>query len=142
MAARTSTPAAGGGGYGVSYPGVTLAESASAAAWVFGLQQNAASRSNFALLNAASNLGPVSLKYEVFDGSTGAKAGGASVQLAAGQWMQVNSILQAFGLANGYVRVTRTAGSAPWVAYGILNDGAAPGAGTGDGSFIGMTPAP
>ncbi|HSB63255.1 MAG TPA: hypothetical protein VLJ18_03770, partial [Thermoanaerobaculia bacterium] len=141
-ASRTSTPAAGGGGYGVSYPGVTLAESASGEAWVFGLQQNAANRSNFAMLNAASNLGPVSLRYDVFDGSTGTKAGGASVQLYPGQWMQVNAILKTYGLANGYVRVTRTAGTAPWVAYGILNDGAVPGAGTGDGSFIGMTPAP
>ncbi|MCM3875358.1 MAG: hypothetical protein NEA02_02950, partial [Thermoanaerobaculia bacterium] len=46
VASRTSTPAAGGGGYGVSYAGVTLAESASTEAWVFGLQQNAESRSN------------------------------------------------------------------------------------------------
>jgi hypothetical protein len=126
----------------VSYPGVTLAESASAAAGVFGLQQNASSRSNFALLNAASNLGPISLRYDVYDGSTGAKAGGATVKLYPGQWMQVNSILGKFGLANGYVSVTRTAGTAPWVAYGVINDGAVPGAGTGDGSFIGMTPAP
>ena len=66
-ASRTSTPAAGGGGYGVSYSGVTLAESASGAAWVFGLQQNAANRSNFAMLNAASNLGPVSLRYPKAD---------------------------------------------------------------------------
>ena len=94
------------------------------------------------MLNASSNLGPVSLRYDVFDGSTGAKAGGASVQLYPGQWMQVNAILKTFGLANGYVRVTRTAGTAPWVAYGVLNDGAVPGAGTGDGSFIGMTLAP
>lgn len=142
VASRTSTPAVGGGGYGVSYPGVTLAESASAEAWVFGLQQNAESRSNFAVLNAAANLGPISLSYEVYDGLTGAEAGGGSMQLYAGQWMQVNSILRKFGLANGCVRVTRTAGTAPWVAYGILNDGSVPGAGTGDGSFIAMTPAP
>jgi hypothetical protein len=82
------------------------------------------------------------LRYDVFDGFTGVKAGGASVKLYPGQWMQVNSILRNFGLANGYVRVTRTAGTAPWVAYGILNDGAAPGAGTGDGSYRGMTPVP
>ncbi|MGE5718129.1 MAG: beta strand repeat-containing protein, partial [Acidobacteriota bacterium] len=124
VASRTSTPAAGGGKYGVSYPGVTLAESASAEAWVFGLQQNGANRSNFAMLNAAANLGPISLRYDVFDGFTGAKAGSVSVKLYPGQWMQVNSILRNFGLANGYVRVTRTAGVAPWVAYGILNDGA------------------
>jgi hypothetical protein len=142
VASRTSSPAAGGGGYGVSYAGVGLAESASAEAWVFGLQQNAAGRSNLALLNAATNLGPISLRYDVYDGATGAKAGGASLQLYPGQWKQVNAILGNFGLANGYVRVTRTAGTAPWVAYGILNDGAVPGAGTGDGSFIGMTPAP
>lgn len=142
VASRTSTPAAGGGKYGVSYPGVTLAESASAEAWVFGLQQNGANRSNFATLNAAANLGPISLRYDVFDGFTGAKAGSVSVKLYPGQWMQVNSILRNFGLANGYVRVTRTAGTAPWVAYGILNDGAAPGAGTGDGSYVGMTLVP
>ena len=40
----------------------------------------------------------------------------------------MNAILKTFGLANGYVRVTRTAGTAPWVAYGVVNDGAIPGA--------------
>ncbi|MEO8056533.1 MAG: hypothetical protein ABI768_15335, partial [Acidobacteriota bacterium] len=142
VASRTSAPAPGGGGYGVSYAGVALAETASASAWVFGLQQNAASRSNLGLLNAATNLGTISLRYDVYDGATGTMAGGATVSLYPGQWAQVNTILKTFGLTNGYVRVTRTAGTAPWVAYGVLNDGSAPGAGTGDGSFIGMTTTP
>jgi uncharacterized repeat protein (TIGR03803 family) len=142
VASRTSAPAAGGGGYGVSYAGVALAETASSSAWVFGLQQDAASRSNLGLLNAATNLGTITLRYDVYDGATGTMAGGATVSLFPGQWTQVNTILKNYGLANGYVRVTRTAGTAPWVAYGVLNDGAAPGAGTGDGSFIGMTTTP
>ena len=36
------------------------------------------------------------------------------------------------------VTVTRTGGGAPFLVYAVVNDGARPGEGTGDGGVIGM----
>ena len=53
--------------------------------------------------------------------------------------MQFDSILAAFGVHTGYVRVRRTSGvRRPFFAYGVVNDGAVRGAGTGDGSYLPM----
>ena len=41
-------------------------------------------------------------------------------------------------MAAGSVRVRRTSGTAPWIAYGVVNDGAAPGERTGDGAYVAM----
>ncbi len=143
VGARTSAPAAGGGQYGLFCAGVPLPEAASAESWVFGLQQNGTTRSNLALYNASGNQGSVTLQFDVFDGDSGQKvATSAPVTLSPGQWKQYNAVLKNWQLSNGYVRVTRTSGKAGWGAYGVLNDGATPGAGTGDGSFVGMTPGP
>lgn len=47
----------------------------------------------------------------------------------------------AANVPNGYVRIRRTAGTAPWYAYGVINDGGSPGQRTGDGSYVpGTTP--
>jgi hypothetical protein len=122
---------------------VPLPEAAAAGSWVFGLQQNGATRSNLALYNASGNQGPVTLQFDVFDGDTGRKvASSAPVALSPGQWKQFNSVLKTWGLSNGYVRVTRISGKAGWGAYGVVNDGGSPGSGTGDGSFVAMTPGP
>jgi hypothetical protein len=54
--------------------------------------------------------------------------------LAPGEWFQWNGVLGLAGLAdgaNGYARVRRVAGDAPFLAYGIVNDAA-----TADGSFL------
>ena len=40
------------------------------------------------------------------------------------------------GATYGDVRIVRVGGSGPWSAYGVVNDGSAPGEGTGDGSFV------
>ena len=39
-------------------------------------------------------------------------------------------------LSNGYVRIERVKGSAPYYAFGVVNNGGQPGTGTGDGAFI------
>jgi len=140
---RTASPAASGGGYGLFSQALLLTETAAAEGWVFGLKQDAETRSNLGLLNASGNQGTITLAYDVFDGETGQKvATSAPISLGPGQWTQVNAVLKRFGIANGYVRVFRTAGTAGWAAYGVLNDGAVPGAGTGDGSYVPMTLAP
>ncbi len=44
--------------------------------------------------------------------------------------------------ANGWVRVRRLSGTAPWVAYAVVNDGAGPGERTGDGAYVPMVATP
>ena len=40
----------------------------------------------------------------------------------------------------GYARVTRVAGSNPFIAYAVINDGGQPGERTGDGAFVAGSP--
>jgi hypothetical protein len=51
----------------------------------------------------------------------------------------VDGILRAAGVSNGWVEITRISGSAPWIAYGVINDGGNPGERTGDGAYVPMT---
>jgi hypothetical protein len=85
---------------------------------------------------------PDSLAVDVFDGETGHLAGTVAVSLnrTAPDWKQTNAILLPFGLRNGYARI-RFSGTRglPFLAYGVVNDGAAPGTGTSDGSYIPMS---
>ncbi len=43
----------------------------------------------------------------------------------------MSGILGLHGMTNGFVKVERVAGTAPWYAYGVVNDQA-----NSDGSFI------
>ena len=47
-------------------------------------------------------------------------------------------MLSSFGIRNGYIRVRAPAGNPCLFVYGIVNDGAVPGQGTGDGSYLSM----
>ena len=138
--ARTATAGAGPGRYGLFCP-APAPDAAPGEAWIFGLIQDASNRSNLALLNAAANLGPVTLRYSVFDGATGRKVATSDpVTLGAGAWMQINGALSKWKVAQGYVKVERIEGTAPFLAYAVVNDGGVPGAGTGDGSYVEMIP--
>ncbi len=138
--ARTATAGSGPGRYGLFCP-APAPDVAPGEAWIFGLIQDAANRSNLAFLNAAANLGPVTLRYSVFDGETGRKvATSEPVTLGAGAWMQLNGVLSKWKVAQGYVKVERIDGTAPFLAYAVVNDGGVPGAGTGDGSYVEMIP--
>ncbi|HMM36978.1 MAG TPA: hypothetical protein PKA62_19915, partial [Thermoanaerobaculia bacterium] len=57
-----------------------------------------------------------------------------------GAWMQINGALSKWKVAQGYVKVERIGGTAPFLAYAVVNDGGVPGAGTGDGSYVEMIP--
>lgn len=83
----------------------------------------------------------LAFRVDVFDGATGLPAGSTgTISLAPGGWIQLDGVLRPFGLSNGYARVTRLGGSSPFVAYGVVNDGEAPGSGgTNDGSFVAMS---
>lgn len=51
---------------------------------------------------------------------------------------QINAILadRTQGTTQGYVRVRRISGKNPFLAYGVINDGGAPGQRSGDGAFV------
>ena len=40
------------------------------------------------------------------------------------------------GITQGYVRVRRISGNNPFLAYGVVNDGGAPGWRSGDGAYV------
>ena len=134
VGARTFTPAAAGGTFGLFYSGLKLGECATSAVYVNGLQQNAAQRSNLAVVNRGDAADSITLEVSYFD-ATGATLGAAStVTLAPGQWTQFNQPLAAFGAASGYARIVKKAGASRFVAYGVLNDAV-----TSDGSYIPMS---
>jgi hypothetical protein len=141
VGARTAAQSPGGGQFGLFTPGVHSGQEASDRAYVFGLRADADNRSNVALLNTGgSQAGPVTLQVEVLDGANGLPAGSPeTVTLQPGRWTQLGGLLGNKGVSNGWVRVTRTSGSAPWVVYGVVNDGGQPGQRTGDGAYIPMT---
>ena len=66
------------------------------------------------------------------------KGSPVSVSLVPGQWAQPPDFFKNSGVANGWVKVTRMAGTAPWITYAVVNDGAAPGERTGDGAYVPM----
>lgn len=141
--ARTFNPnpdASVGGTFGLSYPAVDASGRATEEAFVYGLRQDAASRSNLAIADARSGSGPVDYVVEVFDAATGAAEPAATFTrtLSGGDWVQIDGILGKAGIVEGYARVRPAAGLSDFVTYGVLNDGASPDKGTSDGSYLPM----
>ena len=121
---RTSTPGSGGS-FGLFYP---AAPTSTSNAVLVGLQQNAAQRSNIALVNAG--LDSVTLSVQLF-GPLGEDLGFLENRTLAGYgWTQINAPLANKATA-GRAIITRVSGTSPFSAYGVLND-----AFTSDGSFI------
>jgi hypothetical protein len=136
IGARVLNSAPGGGRYGVSIPVVTSAMSSAETVLISDLRQDEATRTNLAI----SSVGYTSVVFriEIFDGDTGQQVATLDdISVPFYGWRQFNSILSAMasGTRHGYCRVTRVSGG-PFVAYAVINDGARPGEGTGDGSFI------
>ncbi len=135
VGARTFTPAASGGGtFGVYYPGLTAEEAASSAAWVEGLQQDAATRSNLAAVNLGDGGDPVTLRFRFYDASGAELSPVEEKTLAPGEWLQLSQPLGSRGATSGRVHVERLSGTSRFLAYGVLNDAA-----TSDGSYLPMT---
>ena len=127
---------AGKGSFGLFYTAIPASSGAVVEAFVDGLQQTATTRSNLALFNPSS-VNPVTVSYEVRDGATGAAAlTSAPVELPPLGWAQVDRVLLGAAVTDGFVRVRRVSPGGAFSAYGVLNDGASPGARTGDGSYV------
>ncbi len=126
------------GRFGVFAPAFSPASADAGQGFLWGLRANAQTRSNVAVLNANAATGEtITLQLQVFDGASGRPAGAPlTVTLAPGQWAQPDGFFSRSGAAYGDVRIVRVGGSGPWWAYGVVNDGSAPGEGTGDGSFV------
>jgi len=143
LGSRTSIPG-GGGSYGVFYSAVPNGTSVNTSAWLYGLQQNAENRTNLALVNTAeTENAPDLFTIELFDGSTGQKVSVLEgIPINAKAWSQLGSILAnyATGTQQGYAHITRTAGTNPFLAYAVINDGTQPGERTGDGAFVQSSP--
>ncbi len=137
-AARTGS-AGGGGRYSVFYNGVPDGRAFSRSAWVEALQQDRENRSNLALVNTGAVDDSHSLfRLEIYDGETGRRVKTLTRRVAARRWHQVNGILgsHAPGTSQGYVWVRRVSGNNPFLAYGVVNDGGAPGERSGDGAYV------
>ncbi len=139
IGARISTAAPGGGRYGVFLSPVVFSTdySPQTSAWIPDLRQDASFRTNLVLVGGV-------FRVEIFDpmGHLVATQDG----VAEGQ---INGILKVWapGLTRGWARVTRTAmlpgeDGMSFSAYAVINDGAEPGLGTGDGSIVWMEPEP
>ncbi len=139
IGARTGS-AGGGGQYSVFYNAVPDGAAFSDSAWVYGLQQNAKNRSNLALVNTGEVDGSDSVfELNIYDGDSGAlvnTVGG--LRVAAWRWRQLNGLLDRYapGTTQGYIEVRKISGANPFLAYGVINDGAAPGQRSGDGAYV------
>jgi len=121
---RTSTQGADGT-FGLFYAG---AETSTTTATIFGLQQNAAQRSNLALVNAGPDA--VTLRVQLRGPNGETLTSPADQTLQGWGWTQINQPL--LGQAeSGRAVITRVSGAGPFTAYGVLNDAV-----TSDGSFI------
>ncbi len=135
VSVRTTT-SVDGGRAGLAYSAVTGSQALSGPVILAGLRQNQQDRSNVALQNTGGAAeGSISLRVTVNSGDPlNRQAVTLPDQvLAPGGFVQFSGILQSNGFSfnNGYVRVERVSGSAPFYAYGVINDQL-----NSDGSFV------
>ena len=139
IGARTGSEG-GGGSYSVFYNAVPGGEAFTEEAWVEGLQQNQENRSNLALVNTGAVDGSASVFHlEIYDGETGLLAETVVTRpIPARRWHQINGILGTYApeTRQGYIRIEKVSGANPFLAYGVVNDGGAPGERSGDGAYL------
>ena len=139
IGARTGSQG-GGGQYSVFYNAVPFGEAFSREAWVEGLQQNQENRSNLALVNTGEVDGSASVFHlEIYDGETGLLGETVVTKpIPARRWHQINGILGSYApeTRQGYIRIEKVSGANPFLAYGVVNDGGAPGERSGDGAYL------
>ena len=139
IGARTSSSDGRGGQYGVFYNAVPDGAGFTDSAWVDALQQDAENRSNLALVNTGEvDDGDSIFSLDIYDGDTGRLVKTLTRTVLALRWLQINSLLgnHAPGTTQGYVRIRKVSGNNPFLAYGVVNDGGAPGQRSGDGAYV------
>lgn len=129
--ARTTT-AVPGGRAGLAYPGIAGDATFREAVYLCGLRQNEQDRSNIAFQNTGTPTdGPVTLRTTVFSGDPANPSVRVlpDITLGPGEFHQYSGVLGT--IANGYAKVEWVNGTAPFYAYGVINDQA-----NSDGSFV------
>lgn len=131
VGARVSTAGAGGH-FGLFEPGV--AEEQRLSLVLPDLRQDERTRTNLGIVAGASEM---TFRLEIHDGATGLLAASRDLHLAHGELLQINSVLRDFAPAvrRGWARVVPSTPTM-FFAYAIVMDGAEPGQGTDDGSFL------
>lgn len=127
--ARTTAPSAGGRA-GLAYPGVRLDDGFTSLVYLFGLRENAADRSNLALVNMNAAV-PITLRVTLYAGADLRTTVLPNVALGPGQWTQIGHVLTLAGYADGWATVELIDGPGPFYTYAIFNDNV-----TSDGSFV------
>ena len=139
IGARTGSEG-GGGQYSVFYNAVPVGAAFSEVAWIDALQQNGENRSNLALVNTGEVDDSVSVFHlEIYDGETGMLVTTIATRpIPARGWHQINGILGSYApeTRQGYIRIMKVSGANPFLAYGVVNDGGAPGERSGDGAYL------
>ncbi len=139
IGARTGSEG-GGGSYSVFYNAVPEGAAFTGEAWVDGLQQDEENRSNLALVNTGEVDGSASVFHlEIYDGETGLLAETVVTKpIPVRRWHQINGILDSYApeTRQGYIRIEKVSGENPFLAYGVVNDGGAPGERSGDGAYL------
>ena len=133
---RVATPVEEGSGRaGLAYLGLDPNSLLTGPAFITGLRQNSRDRSNLAVQNTGdANEGSITLRVTVFSGDPAAPARSLVLPdktLPPGGFYQYNGILDMAGYDNGYVKVDRVEGTAPFYTYGVINDNF-----NSDGSFV------
>ena len=140
IGARTSSSDGRGGQYGVFYNAVPYGGAFLESAWVEALQQDEENRSNLALVNTGEvDDRPIVFRLDIYDGATRMLANTVTgFRVFAGGWRQIDGILGKYapGTTQGYVRISKVSGNNPFLAYGVINDGGAPGQRSGDGAYL------
>ena len=133
---RVATPVEEGSGRaGLAYLGLDPGGLLAGPVFITGLRQNSQDRSNVAVQNTAvGGEERITLRVTVFSGDPEAPARSLVLPdrtLPPGGFYQYNRILDMAGYDNGYVKVERVTGEAPFYAYGVINDNF-----NSDGSFV------
>ena len=133
---RVATPVdEGRGRAGLAYLGLDPDGLLAGPVFITGLRQNSQDRSNLAVQNTAvGGEETITLRATIFSGDPEAPAESLVLPdrtLPPGGFYQYNSILDMAGFDNGYVKVEKVTGEAPFYAYGVINDNF-----NSDGSFV------
>ena len=131
---RTTT-AVPDGRAGLAYPAIAEEEGFQEAVYLCGLRQNTQDRSNVAFQHMGSpDEGPITLRTTLFSGEaddTSPRLVG-EIELRPGGFHQYSGLVRRLGPpAQGYVKVEKVEGDAPFYAYGVINDNF-----NSDGSFV------
>ena len=133
---RTTVSAPGGPGKGgVAASAAPVTQAVRGGAWIPWLQEDGESRSNAAFVHAGGAAdGDLTLRLTVVAAEPPVGfAGSIDLTLHPGELQQVNRVLSvaAPGVTRGALRIETVSGSAPYAAWGVVNDN-----GSGDGSSI------